>query len=144
MSFINITYYYMSDQYIEKELQDEYLEQIKLGKKTYEGRLKSKIQEWKLKIGSRIKFYDKHNINSWALVEVVSLQCYNDFGKAYDALGEELIPRKSKNEVIKLYNEIYHYLDEKIDDISESQMIINNGVVAIGVNVITYRPITLQ
>lgn len=118
-----------------------YLDWIKSGEKTYEGRLKSKIQEWNLKIGQRINFYDKENSESWVLIEVISLPTFPDFGTAYDTLGSQLIPHKTKKEVIKLYNNLFHYTDEEISDTEPSQMIKDKGVVAFGLKVITYRPL---
>jgi len=75
------------------------------------------------------------------LIEVTSLPTYSDFGTAYDDLGSELIPHKTKNEVIKLYNDLFHNTDEKISDTETSQMIKDKGVVAIGMKVITMRPL---
>lgn len=126
---------------LSKEIQQPYLDWIKSGEKVYEGRLKTKIQEWGLKVGKRIKLYDKENQDSWVLIEVTSLQTYSDFGVAYDVLGSELIPYKTKKEVIKLYNDLFHNQDEKFSDNEPSQMIKDRGVVAIGMKVITMRPL---
>lgn len=124
-----------------KEIQTQYLELIKSGAKRYEGRLKTKIQEWDLKIGKRIKFYDKENPDSFVLIEIIGLHTFSDFGTAYDKLGSELIPNKSRNEVVKLYNEIYHYPNEEISDKEPSKIIKDIGVVAIEMKVITLRPL---
>ncbi|ARF11816.1 hypothetical protein Klosneuvirus_2_252 [Klosneuvirus KNV1] len=126
---------------LSKEIQQPYLDWIKSGEKVYEGRLKTKIEEWGLKIGRRIKFYDKENPDSWVLIDVTSLPTFADFGTAYDVLGSELIPHKTKNEVIKLYNDLFHNSDEKINDTEPSQMIKDKGVIAFGMRVITMRPL---
>jgi len=130
--------------YIRKEIQNPaespYLDRIKCGKKTYEGRLKTKISEWCLSVGNRIQFYDKENHDSYVLCEITSLETFSDFGEAFDLLGEKIIPNHSHEQVIKLYNGLFHYDDEIIENMNKSsQMIIDNGVVAIGVKVLTCR-----
>ncbi len=130
--------------YIRKEIQNPvespYLDWIKMGNKIYEGRLKIKISKWCLSVGSRIQFYDKKNQDSYVLCEITSLKIFNDFGEAFDLLGEELIPNNTREQVIKLYNELFHYDDEIIENIVDSsRMIIDNGVVAIGLKVLTWR-----
>lgn len=120
-----------------------YLDWIKSGEKQYEGRLKSKINEWNLRVGRCIKFFDKDNTDSWVFSEIISLQTYTDFGTAFDTLGSKLIPGKTRDEVVKLYNSLYHYHNENIDELanSPSKMITDNGVVIIGLRVITMRPL---
>lgn len=133
----------MDKLFLSKDVQQPYLDQIKSGEKRYEGRLKTKIQEWGLKVGQRIKFYDKENPDSWVLVEVSHLKIFSDFGVAFDELGSSLLSHKTRNEVIQIYNNIYK--DEK-EDVTKGKdeptnNIKKNGVVAIGVKVITYRPL---
>lgn len=91
-------------EYLEKPIQSPYLDWIKSGQKTFEGRLKSKIDEWNLKIGMKIKFYDQDNKSLYVIVKVTSLLIFSDFGEAYDNLKDKLIPFKSRDEVIDLYN----------------------------------------
>jgi ASC-1-like (ASCH) protein len=113
-----------------------YLDWIKSGTKKYEGRLKSKIIEWDLSIGSHIKFYDQNNPDSWVEVVVTSLPLFNDFGEAHDNLGNQLLP-VPRSEVVSLYNGLFHYPNEdSSNNESASQMIKDKGVVAIGFDLI--------
>lgn len=113
-----------------------YLDWIKSGIKKYEGRLKSKIIEWDLSIGSHIKFYDQNNPESWVEVIVTSLSTFNDFGEAHDSLGNQLLP-VPRSDVVSLYNGLFHYSNvTTISNEFASQMIIDNGVVAIGFDLI--------
>ena len=63
-----------------------YLDWIKSGKKQYEGRLKSKIKDWNLKIGKEIIFYDQENPDSWVLVKITCLLVFPDIGVAFDEI----------------------------------------------------------
>jgi len=113
-----------------------YLDWIKSGIKKYEGRLKSKIIEWDLSIGSHIKFYDQNNPKSWVEVIVTSLPTFNDFGEAHDRLGNQLLP-VPRSDVVALYNGLFHYPNENTTSNEfPSQMIIDNGAVAIGFDLI--------
>lgn len=112
-------------EYLEKPIQSPYLDWIKSGQKTFEGRLKSKIDEWNLKIGMKIKFYDQDNKSLYVIVQVTSLLIFSDFGEAYDNLKDKLIPFKSRDEVIDLYNGLF-----------DSKMIKDIGVVCIGFKVV--------
>lgn len=112
-----------------------YLDWIKSGTKKYEGRLKSKIIEWNLSIGSHIKFYDQNNPDSWVEVVVTSLPIFNDFGEAHDNLGNQLLP-VPRSDVVSLYNGLFHYANEDPISESASQMIKDIGVVAIGFDLI--------
>lgn len=114
-----------------------YLDWIKSGIKKYEGRLKSKIIEWNLSIGSHIKFYDQNNPSSWVEVIITSFPTFNDFGEAHDRLGNQLLP-VPRSDVVTLYNGLFHYPNEHaFSNEFASQMIIDNGVVAIGFDLIT-------
>lgn len=121
---------------IKNPRESPYLDWIKSGIKIYEGRLETKIQEWNLYVGKYIKFYDEEDPFSYVIVEVTSLPTFDDFGEAYDYLGEALIPGKNRNEVIHLYNSLFHYPDEIIRNNIPSRMIRENRVVAIGIEVI--------
>lgn len=118
------------DDYLVKEIlnddDDPYLKWIKSGVKKYEGRLKSKIKEWDLYIGKRIKFVDSNDKNNWALVEVISLPTFANFGDAYDSLGEQLIPYRTRDEVVDMYYKIF----------KSNELINKSGVVAIGFKLI--------
>lgn len=125
-----ITYIGSNDDYLVKEIlndtDDPYLEWIKSGVKKYEGRLKPKIKEWDLYIGKRIKFVDSNDKNNWALVEVISLPTFANFGDAYDSLGEQLIPYRTHDEVVNMYDKIF----------KSNELINKSGVVAIGFKLI--------
>lgn len=84
-----------------------------------------------------IHFYDEDNPADDIIVEVTSLPIFKDFGKAFDALGSNLIPNRSKKEVINMYNELFHYEDEVLYDGVTSKMINKEGVVAIGFKIIS-------
>jgi ASC-1-like (ASCH) protein len=110
---------------------------IKSKEKMYEGRLVTKIDEWNLEGGSRIKFYDEDNVESWVLVEVTELLIFDSFGSAFAWLGSKLIPGEtSKDEVIDLYNELFHYPDEELVKGKTSKMILDNGAMAIGFKIV--------
>lgn len=134
----------MATPFISKSIQNPqnspYLDWIKFEEKQFEGRLKTKIEEWDLKIGRRIKFYDEANPDSWVLVTITSLPTFPDFGTAFDTLGSKLIPGRTRDEVISLYNSLFHYPDEVLEKGKPSKMIQDNGVVAIGFKIDTSRP----
>ena len=117
---------------------NNYFGWIKNGSKTYEGRLKSKIEDWDLYVGKRIHFYDEDDCTDEILVEVTELLVFDNFGKAFDALGSNLIPNRLKPEVINMYNELFHYDKEILYDGITSRMINNKGVVAIGFKILQY------
>lgn len=116
--------------------EDKYLDWIKDGSKTYEGRLACKIKEWDLQTGKMIVFYDEDNTDSFVLCKIVSLSTFHNFGDAFETLGSGLIPNKNKTEVINLYNGLFHYQDEELKSGESSSMITTNKVVAIGIIVI--------
>lgn len=124
------------EEILEKPIQNlkenPYLDWIKCGKKKYEGRLKTKINEWDLKVGKKIKFYDQNDPTSFVIVEITSLPIFSDFGAAFDSLGKELIPGRTREEVVELYNGLFHYHDEILEKDKPSKMILNNEIVAIG------------
>lgn len=82
-------------------------------------------------------FYDEDNINDVILVEITSLPIFKNFGEAFDILGSNLIPNRSKREVINMYNDLFHYKDEELVDGVTSKMINKEGVVAIGFKIIS-------
>jgi ASC-1-like (ASCH) protein len=94
-------------------------EWIILNEKRYEGRLATKIKDWNLYIGKRIKFFTDDGC--YAIVEVTSLLTFTDFGSAFDELGSALIPERTREQVVEMYNEFFS--EETIRQV---------GVVAIG------------
>lgn len=120
---------------IQNQNENPYLDWIKSGTKTYEGRTLNKIKDWGLFVGKQIKFFDKKNIDSYVICEVTELLHFDDFGQAFDALGEKLIPNRTRNEVIRLYNGFYEP-NNKYEDGITSDFIKGLKVVAIGVKVI--------
>lgn len=130
----------MAEVILEKPIQNPketpYLDWIKSGKKKFEGRLMMKIKEWNLEIGKKIKFYDQDDKTSFVIVEVTGLPIFTSFETAFDALGETLIPERTREEVIEMYNNLFHYPDEILEPGKSSKMILDNGVVAIGFNLI--------
>lgn len=117
---------------------NKYYDWIKFGRKKYEGRLYYKIKpdEWDLYIGKTMYFYDQDFPNDKILVKITSLPIFSSFGEAFDHLGSDLIPDRSKREVINMYNKLFHYDDEELVDGITSKMILDNGVVAIGFSII--------
>ena len=133
----------MQNQILEKSIQNHqstpFLDWIDEGLKKYEGRLKTKIQEWSLHPQKLMIFT---NNKKSVLVEITSLPTFADFGEAYEKLGSLLIPGKlTKEEVIDLYNGFFHHPDEKLIPGLTSQMIKDHGVVAIGVRPIATTPL---
>ncbi len=118
---------------------DKYLDWIISGDKIYEGRLQSKIVEWDLKIGDLIHLYNQDNNDNWVIIQVIELLKFDDFDKAFLSLGNKLIPNKTSNEVINMYNILFYYHDEVLEDSVTSKMIADNKVVAIGFVVKQYR-----
>jgi len=90
-----------------------------------------------MEIRKEIKFYDQDNPNSFVIVRITSLKVFSDFGVAFDALGDELIPGRTREEVIELYNRLNHYPNEVLITGIPSRMIQENGVVAIGFEIIS-------
>ena len=111
---------------------EKYYDWMKSGQKTYEGRLYSKIEEWDLYVGKIMYFYDQDFPDNKILVKIRSLPIYCNFDEAFYDLGFRLIPNRTKREVINMYNELFHYNDEKLLDGVTSKMINDHGVVAIG------------
>lgn len=102
-----------------------WLDWIASGKKKYEGRLNRGIFK-KIKIGDIVVWYDKFS-GKTIKTKITELKYYDDFGEAFEDLGEELIPIKDAtvDTVKKLYSK---YFSE--DDIKAIKV---NPVVAIGV-----------
>jgi len=116
-----------------------YFDWIKDGSKIYEGRLKYKCNknEWNLYIGKKMYFYDEDYPMDILLVEITDLPIFTDFAEAFDVLESNLIPNRSRKEIINMYNDLFHYDDEILVDGVTSKMIIKEGVVAIGFKIIS-------
>ena len=108
-----------------------YLDWIKMGKKTFEGRLKTKLKDWNLTVGKKLKFYDQDDPSLFTIIEITDLPIFADFGEAFDALGENLIPERTREEVINMYNDLFHYPNETLVNGQTSHMIRDLKVVAI-------------
>lgn len=106
---------------IRNDKDSPYFDWIVEGYKKYEGRLRKKIKEWNLFVGKEMIFYDESNPDSSVQIRVTNLLEFNDFGEAFDELGSELIPDRTRSEVIELY-----------DDLFGRDVIIEDGVVTIG------------
>ena len=115
---------------------DEDFTSIKKGYKTYEGRLKCKIEDWKLYVGKQIRFYDQHNPSDGIVIEVTELLIFDDFAEAFDELGSSLKPNKNRRQAINMYNKLFHYDNELLYDGVTSEMINKEGAVAIGFKII--------
>jgi ASC-1-like (ASCH) protein len=113
-----------------------YLDWLKSGVKVYEGRLSTQIKKWNLFVGKKITFVDQDDDKSYIICEIIDLPEFKDFATAFDALGNKLIPGKTKNEVIDMYNKLFHNKDEIIVTGITSKMISDVGVVAIGLKIL--------
>ncbi len=117
-----------------------YLDWIKSGIKTYEGRLLCNITKWELRVGNLIKFYDQDNSESYVICEITELSEFKDFGTAHDVLGHKLIPNHTRNEVIVMYNKLFDRENcAQLADGTTSEKISEVGVVAIGIKVIEHK-----
>lgn len=78
-----------------------------------------------------------HNEETVTVI-ITELLLFEVFGQAYDVLGDKLIPGSNRNEVITLYNNLFHYQGEDVTILNNntSRMISEQGVVAIGIRVI--------
>lgn len=117
------------------------LDWLKSGAKVYEGRLFTKIKEWNLFVGKRIKFFDQDNADSYIICEITSLLEFQDFATAFDTLGDKLVPgkttqEKTTSEVIDMYNKFFHYAAENLVSGTTSKMILDAGTVAIGLKIL--------
>src|SRR3989344_9362955 len=111
---------------------------IQQEEKTFEGRLRPKVIEWGLSVGTIMHFFDLTDPHSWVICRVTTLLEFKDFGEAFDALGSSLIPGHTKEEVIRLYNIFQKAEDEDLDILGSTpcRAIRENGVVAIGILVL--------
>jgi ASC-1-like (ASCH) protein len=125
---------------------NSYLDWLRSGIKKYEGRTADKIVKWHLHLDKIIKFVNNENEDDFLYVRIVDFLYYDDFGKAYDDLGAELIPNsattinqieytnRSRDEVIAMYNSFY---DNRRYPAGETcPFIRNKGAVAIKVELI--------
>lgn len=112
---------------LKKHASEPWLEYIKKGTKTYEGRLN--VSPWSdLKPKDKIIFFsDKNEL----IVEITEILKFKSFGKAWHQLREKLIPAefniKTEKEADNLYGAFY------------INSIINKEVLAIGIKVINKK-----
>ena len=100
--------------FIQNTAEYPWLDWIEVGKKKYEGRLCK--EDWsKLKVGAKIVFSVKDSNRAPVTVNVTELKYYDDFGLAFDDLGQELIPISgiTREKVIELYSEFFSDDDVK-------------------------------
>jgi ASC-1-like (ASCH) protein len=119
-----------------KALQTRYFDLVRAGRKTYEGRLRNKIQEWNLDVGQKISFCDAANPERKLECRIVELRIFDTFGEAYELLGDCLLPESNVVDCINTYNKFYHYEGELLDYGKTSKMIRDIGVVAIGLQLL--------
>lgn len=112
-----------------------YLDWIKSGIKTFEGRLKTRVVDWDLHTGRIIKFVDTNDASSYAIVYVTHWHTFTDFGAAFDSLGESLIPFHDRTQVIAMYNKIFEPENTHVDNVT-CDTILRDGVAAIGFKLI--------
>lgn len=112
------------------------LDWLKSEVKVYEGRLFTKIKEWNLFVGKRMKFFDQDNAGSYIICEITGLLEFRDFATAFDTLGDKLVPGKTKSEVIDMYNKFFRHSTEILVPEITSKMILDAGVVAIGLKIL--------
>lgn len=125
---------------IQNPIETPYLDWIKSGKKIYEGRLYSKVNEWNLHEGNTIKFFDQDNPESYVVCNITELLKFEDFGTAYDVLGDKLIIGSTKNKVVRMYNKLFdpeNYAN--LADGVTSDIICKVGVVAIGISIVEQK-----
>lgn len=72
-------------------------------RKKFEGRSGSKRLEWKLAEQPVIKFYDKDNPTRYAICKTVGFILYTDPGQAFDYLGSNLMPGRTREQVVEFY-----------------------------------------
>ncbi len=123
----------MQVRHIQNPPETPYLDWIASGLKTYEGRLAVKIVEWDLYVGKELVFGDgKTTVH----VSVTSLLLFEDFGEAYDALGQALIPGGfTRQQVVDMYQRFYPTPTSVVSSDSTRRRFAPK-VVAIGIKVL--------
>ena len=106
---------------------------IASGKKRYEGRLTSKIIEWQLEVGKKILFYSR---GKKVLCVVTEILLFQDFGEAYDALGDALMPGMTRRKVVEMYNSFWIQPREQCDEQLPCLAVRLDGVVCIGIRIV--------
>jgi len=109
------------------------LTKIASGAKRYEGRLACKVQAWKLELGKCIVF---HCDGKEVPCVVTELLFFQDFGEAYDTLGELLMPGMTRKTVVEMYNSFWAQPGERCDEHHPCLAIRLEGVVCIGLRVV--------
>ncbi len=93
-------------------LQKKYLDFIKDGSKTVEGRIGSGAFR-NMKVGETIKFFDPKNPNNFVIVEVTQNNHYKTFRDMLVGEGvDKMLPdTKTVDEGVKIYERIPNYLE---------------------------------
>lgn len=108
-------------------LQRKYIELIKSGRKTVEGRINSGGFR-NFKVGDQVRFFDGKNPDFDVICEVVGMGRYAGFKQMLEAEGvPRMIPdAESLNEAVAIYNRIPSYTERAK----------RNGVIALRIKVI--------
>jgi len=108
-------------------LQRKYIDLIKSGKKTVEGRINSGGFK-NFKVGDRVKFFDGKHPDYYVICEIVGIGRYMGFRQMLEAEGvTKMIPEaESLNEAVSIYNRIPSYPERAK----------RNGVISLRIKVI--------
>jgi len=91
-------------------LQKQYIDLIKAGQKTVEGRINSGGFT-KLLVGSKVKFFEGKNPKNFVICEITELNRYNTFREMLESEGvENMLPNiRSLEQGVRVYEEIPSY-----------------------------------
>jgi len=91
----------------ECNLQKQYFDLIKTGKKTVEGRINSGSFQ-NLRVGSKIKFFEQNDPRNFLICEVIEINSYSSFREMLESEGvENMLPStKSLEQGVKVYEQI--------------------------------------
>lgn len=91
-------------------LQKQYIDLIKAGQKTIEGRINSGEFQ-KLKIGNKVKFYEAKNPKNYVICEIIGINSYSNFREMLENEGvENMLPGITDlNEGVQIYEKISGY-----------------------------------
>lgn len=111
----------------EYTLQRKYIDLILSGEKTVEGRINSGGFA-RVRVGERIKFFDKRNQNSSVICEVTGIGRYRSFREMliHEGVTNMIPDAESLEEAESIYNRISSY----------SQRAKQNGVLALRIKVV--------
>jgi ASC-1-like (ASCH) protein len=112
LSFNLLINFFSRPKPIRKHLQRRWLKKIRSGQKTYEGRLYR--NKWEtLETGDKLTFFSDDENEVTVVIE--GIQCYPDFGRAYEAHPDTLLPSRkvtSTEKAMDVYREWYS--DEEV------------------------------